>query len=305
MREAVLARCLPCLVWLVALPAQARDSQPIDDQQLVRNIEARCEVLRQDGKLVLLDKLHATPPPATTTLALLTLRRDPRDAADLYAMAQASAVLVGVYYQCNECSHWHFDAASGFALSAEGAVTTCWHVFEKDPERRDTYCVIADYDGHVWPIRSVLAANAQTDVCIVATDARGLSPLPLRTGARVGEPVWCLSNPDHRFGFFSAGLIARWFVNRSGLAQPEDEPTKEGAALAPLPPGWPAFEVTLDFAQGSSGAAILDGAGNAIGMAQATQSIVIEGEDGAADAQMVLKIVAPAAAVRELILAPK
>ncbi len=305
MRAAVLARCLVCLVWSVALPAQARDSQPIDDEQLVRSIEARCEVLRQDGKLVLLDHLHATPPPAATTLVLPALRQGLRETADLYAMARASAVLVGVYYQCSECSHWHFDAASGFALSAEGAVATCWHVFEKDPERRDTYSVIADYDGHVWPIRSVLAANAQTDVCIVGTDARGLSPMPLRTGARVGEPVWCLSNPDHRFGFFSAGLLARWFVNRPVLAEPEDEPTKEGAALEPLPPGWPAFEVTLDFAQGSSGAAILDGAGNAVGMAQATQSIVIEGEDGTVEGQMVLKIVAPAAAVRELILAPK
>lgn len=289
-----------CAVLPVALPAQASPPGPIDDEALVRTIEARCATLLAEGKLVRLEDLHAAPPPTDVALSLLPARTTPLEPEALYALGRASALLVGVYYRCEECDGWHFDAASGVALTKAGAVATCWHVLERYPERSEGRVVIADHEGRVWPVRTVLAANVQSDVCIVGSDARELVPMPLRVGARVGERVYCLSNPDHRFAFFSEGLIARWFVDRE--PPPDDE--KEASTRA-LPPGWPALEVTLDFAQGSSGAAILDRAGNAVALAQATRTIVTGAVDEPGDVQMVVKVAAPAAALQALVRAPK
>ena len=298
---ALLRRLVRVSVFMPAmLGAQAPPPGPIDDEALVRTIEARCATLLAEGKLARLDDLHAAPPPTEVALGLAPARTARLEPEEVYTLGRASAVLVGVYYHCEECDAWHFDAASGVALTKEGAVATCWHVLERDPERADARGVIADYEGRVWPVRAVLAANVQADVCIVATDARELVPMPLRVGARVGERVFCLSNPDHRFGFFSEGLLARWFVDRE--PPPDDE--KEASTRA-LQPGWPAFEVTLDFAQGSSGAAILDRAGNAVALAQATQTIVTGAVDEPGDVQMVVKVAAPAAALQALIRAPK
>ncbi len=295
---------LSCLLVACASLVQVAPPQapPIDDEGLVRAIEARCAVLLAEGKLPRLDDLRTSPPPAECALALPAPRDGRREPEELYGLARASAVLVGVYYQCDECDAWHFDAASGVMLTADGAVGTCWHVLEHDPLRRDPRPVVADYEGHAWPVAKVLAANQTTDVCILATEARERTPMPLRVGARVGERVWCLSNPDHRFGFFSEGLIARWFVDR---APPAENDTEVDRATRPLPPGWPSFEVTLDFAQGSSGAAILDRAGNAVALAQATQTIVVGDEDEPPDVQMVVKVAAPVAALRALVGPPK
>lgn len=286
----------------LARPGSAQGRAPIDDDALVRAIEARCEILRQEGKLVRLDDLHAQAPPQEVELTLPLRRTVKLEPPELYESVRASALLVGTYYRCNECDLWHFDAASGFALTDDGAVATCWHVLESDPERRDVCAVVADYAGNVWPIRSVLAANAQADVCIVATQARGHPPLPLRSGARVGERVWCVSNPDHRFAFFSEGLLARWFIDRE--PSPEAD-AAAGAGEARLSPGVPSFAVTLDFALGSSGAAIVDACGNAVGLAQATTTIVYDAEAATPDVQMVVKIAAPAAALCDLVRPPK
>lgn len=282
------------------LVAQASPPGPIDDEALVRTIEARCATLLRDGKLVGLNDLHAASPPTSVELVLAPPRVGHREPEELCALARASALLVGLYYHCPECEAWHFDAASGVVLSSTGAVATCWHVLERDPERPSSHCVVADYEGRVWPVRGVLAGDTRTDVCILDTEARELTPMPLRIGARVGERVFCVSNPEHRFAFFSEGLLARWFVDRE--PPPDDE--KEASTRA-LQPGWPAFEVTLDFAQGSSGAAILDRSGNAVALAQATQTIVTGAVDEPGDVQMVVKVAAPAAALQALIRAPK
>jgi len=295
--------------WLLSVLAAANaqapggsTAEPIDDDQLLLRLEAGCAALRDQGRLVRVDDLHREPPPKAVELRLAAPLAKKLEPPDLYDAVRASALVVGVYYRCAECEAWHFDAASGFALTRDGAVATCWHVLEKDPERRETFVVAADLGGHVWPIRAVLAADTLADVCILQTDARELMPLPLRSGARVGERIWCVSNPDHRFGFFSEGSIARRFVDR-------EPPPADAAGVSATPPepapGRTAFEVTLDFALGSSGAAIVDACGNAVAVAQATATIVYDPDAEAPDVQMVVKIAAPAAAVAGLVRPPK
>jgi hypothetical protein len=295
------------LAWPSFACAQAPGSEPIDDEQLLRTLEAGCEVLRQADKLVALGDLHRAPPPRAVELRLTAPHADVRDVPALYERARASSVIVGIYYQCSECDRWHLDAAGGFPLTADGAVATCWHVLEQDPERRAAHPVVADLAGHVWAVSGVLAADVESDVCILATGMAPRVPLPLRAAPRVGESVVCLSHPEQRFAFFSEGRIARSFISREPppAEKAGDEPgADKAAASAPLPPGVPALEVTVDFAQGSSGAAILDVFGNAVAMAQATQTILYDFEKGS-DVQMVVKIAAPAQAVLGLVRAPK
>ncbi|MEZ5964531.1 MAG: serine protease [Planctomycetota bacterium] len=300
---------LACLWLAVGAAAQARAPLPVDDDKLVATIEARCAALREKGALVHIEDLHPKDLPRSVELRLGEPSHDRLEPPDLYERARASALLVGVFYRCTECESWHFDAASGFVLDADGAVATCFHVFELDAERRETFCVVADDQGEVWPIKSLLAADPEADVCIVGTEAKGRRPLPVRAGARVGERVWCVSNPDHRFAFFSEGMIARSFVSREPPADDtDDDPAADAGPnrVAPvLPAGTPAYEVTLDFALGSSGAGIVDACGNVVALAQATTTIVYDPDAPNPDVQMVVKIAAPAAALRGLVRPPK
>jgi S1-C subfamily serine protease len=285
----------PVVVAALAVAGGLRAQEPMDDRELIARIERRCESLREGDQLVERAALCAGSQPRACELLLAEPRAGRREPAEVHELARKSVCVVGAYYRCSECKEWHFDAASGFALSTDGAVATAWHVLEPAEHRGETFFVVVQPDGAVHAVRKVLAADAAADVCVLATDARGLEPLPLRPAARVGERVYCLSHPDHRFGFFSEGLIARWFVHR--------EPLPEAAAATPSArPAIPMFEVTLDFARGSSGAPILDAAGNAVGVAQATQTVVHDEDAEHPDVQMVLKLATPAAALRSLVL---
>jgi hypothetical protein len=144
----------------------------------------------------------------------------------------------------------------------------------------------------VWPVEHVVAADAAADVCVLSTPARDQVALPLRPAVAAGERIWCLSNPDHQFGFFSEGLVARRYVQREeGEGEPERRTT------------W--LHVTCDFARGSSGAPIVDAAGNVVALAQSTTTVVHDEDAVPPDTQMVFKTAAPAEAVLALLRPPE
>ncbi|MBL8750463.1 MAG: trypsin-like peptidase domain-containing protein [Planctomycetes bacterium] len=199
--------------------------------------------------------------------------------------------IVGHFYLCTECDDWHFSGSSGFCVAKDGVVATCRHVLDSDETMREAFLVVADLDGHVWPVQRVLAQDRASDVCLLQSAEKGGVPLPLRANVRAGERVYCLSNPDHHFGFFSEGLVARRYRAR------ESEVRVEGALLPVVP--W--LHVTCAFGAGSSGAPIVDGRGNVVGIAQSTTAIVNDAEDGGEETQLVLRTAAPAAAVADLV----
>ena len=114
----------------------------------------------------------------------------------------------------------------------------------------------ADELGSVFPVVEVLAANRFSDACIVRIKGGHLKPLPLNTNIGPGDTVYCLSDPVGRRGFFSKGIVNRFFQLE--------------AMRLPYEPGAPLFapvriEVSCQWGSGSSGAAVLDDCGNAIG----------------------------------------
>jgi S1-C subfamily serine protease len=271
----------------------AQQPEAVDDELLERRITEACARLHEDGHLRrsadLLAEVRAAgtceptvPPRRTGVMETVALR-------DLLAQ---SVRIVAHYYECSDCGEWHVSASSGFCLAADGAVATCLHVLEPDEVMRESFVVVADLAGKVWPVEHVVAADAAADVCVLSTSARDQVALPLRPAVAAGERIWCLSNPDHQFGFFSEGLVARRYVQREeGEGEPERRTT------------W--LHVTCDFARGSSGAPIVDAAGNVVALAQSTTTVVHDEDAVPPDTQMVFKTAAPAEAVLALLRPPE
>ncbi len=233
-----------CLAQAPGVPIVRDRGEPA--AQLVRAANA----LREDGKLLSMEvvgeqigrRSHAVdlPEPFTTPLTDRQVWEISRDAH----------VRVGWHYLCHRCDRWHQSLAGGFFVSADGLVATCHHVI--DPESKDYregYLVAANASGELFAVLEVLASDARRDVALirVAVD-RPMVALPLNVNTYPGDAAWCYSDPLGRAGYFSKGMINRFYVRRGG-----------GVEIARM-------EVSTDWAPGSSGSAILDQFGNAIGM---------------------------------------
>jgi S1-C subfamily serine protease len=168
----------------------------------------------------------------------------------VWEVSRAAHVRVGWHYLCNHCDNWHQRLAGGFFISADGLVVTSQHVI--DPARtnyREGYLVVASDSGELYPVREVLASDARTDVAIIrAAVEQPVVALPLQVSTYPGDPAWCYSDPYRRSGYFSRGMINRFYYDTSD--------DKEIVRM----------EVSTDWAPGSSGSAVVDQFGNAIGV---------------------------------------
>ena len=172
-------------------------------------------------------------------------------AREICIAARHSHLRVGWSYLCNKCGKWHLNLAGGYALTAGGAVATCFHVVEPGRELRDGCLVAVDEEGAVLPVAEVLAANRDSDACIVRVVGETFKPLPLNSNVYPGDTAYCYSDPAGHRDYFSAGIVNR-FYQLSGA--------RSSAAVAPT-----RINVSTDWAPGSSGSAVLDDCGNAIG----------------------------------------
>lgn len=306
-------------LWLVAAAlAQAPDAV-IDDEALLLRIEANCEALRTKGELKTVPELAKDCDGRRCELAFAPPAKDPLPTVALRARLQRSTWIVGHYYPCEECRAWHFTASSGFAVGKDGVIATCFHLLDDDPEMPGACLAVASYDGVVYPVTAVLAADHAADVALLQCTARDLVPLPLRLDALAGERIYCFSNPDHQFACFTEGLIARRYVVRNHAPGTEPQPPvdrprgKDGKAPAdaavpsehtravdPKARLLTMLQVTCDFAVGSSGAPITDDRGNVIGIAQSTATVLVDPDAEPAETQMVARSAVPAQVLRAL-----
>ena len=215
-------------------------------------------VLREAGKLV--DPAPLLPQLARTRckLALPPPRTAPASGRAIWELARQSYLRVGWYYLCSKCDHWHANVAGGYALTADGAAATCHHVVEKPEHYEKGYLIAVNDAGDILPVTEILAADARADVCILRVRAAGeLKPLPLADTALPGDIAYCFSDPMGFRGYFSQGMVNRYYkeLPRRLVARGESPPGE-----APL-----SMNVSTDWAPGSSGAAVLDQCGNAIG----------------------------------------
>jgi S1-C subfamily serine protease len=176
----------------------------------------------------------------------------PMEGRALWAAARKSFVRVGYYYLCKGCKRWRLNLSCGFFVTEDGAVATAYHVLEQDRTMKRGCLIVVDDDGTVYPVEEIAAASKISDVCILRVRTTGkATPLPLSQDARPGDRAFCFSDPMGERSYFSAGTVNR-------LAEAVRQ---EKGGTSPL-----VLDVSTDWAPGSSGAAVIDECGNAIGL---------------------------------------
>lgn len=212
--------------------------------------------LRDSGRgLTAATAREALLSPTPETFSLPPCRTTPLRPAEVWEAAQRSRLWIGWHFLCHKCDHWHVNLAGGYPLTADGIVATCHHVVEPGSEIRDGRLVAVDGDGGVWPVTAVVAASREMDACLVRLGGWQGHPLPLNDQVRPGDPAFLLSSPLGISGYFTSGLVNRFFWSpKLGTTMPAAD---DFTHLR--------MNVSTDWAPGSSGAPVLDTCGNAIG----------------------------------------
>ena len=193
---------------------------------------------------------------------------------------QKAIAVVGGVYKCKRCTRWHVAPASGF-LIAEDLLVTNYHVVNQ-PER--SALAVRLFDGRVFMVESVVVASERYDLAVVSIPNTGITPVALGQAAPVGAKVDLISHPNQNFYTLSEGRVARYFMTQ------RDKKTV------------PAMAITADFGRGSSGAPVLNEAGEVVGIAASTESLYYTEDDGdQKNLQMVFKNCVPVSQLRELI----
>jgi hypothetical protein len=170
---------------------------------------------------------------------------------DLWAIARAAHLRVGWYYFSTRTEQWEVTLAAGYALTTDGAVATCFHVARLPENCKEAYLIAVGENGQAYPVTEILAANAEADACILRVEAKDLKPIALNTNVFPGDHCVCYSDPLGERGYFSDGIVSRFLALR----------LRNGKIIKSVT----RLDVTTDWAPGSSGAAVLDDCGNAIG----------------------------------------
>ena len=246
-------------VLLAGMTLLAAPRFVIDDDEYVDKVVYASTALLKAGKLQAAESLRSQVRTQTCVLKFPAVSHKNLAAPDLCDRLRESTLAVGSYYKCPDCGKWHFNSSAGFVVRADGVICTCCHVVTgADEGVKESYLVAADAAGRVFPVRSVLASDPESDTCLLKIDAAGLKPLPLRTDVRAGERVYCMSHPGGFYYMFTQGMVAR--VNRKCNEMLDEHGRTNGVFSRPIL----FLNVTAEFAPGSSGAAITDEAGNVV-----------------------------------------
>jgi hypothetical protein len=246
-------------VLLAAAAVAASPGVVIDDEEYSAKItEAGAKLLRE-RKLASMVSLRAQVRTKGLALKPVAPARQKLEPPELCDRLRESTLAVGSYYKCPECGEWHFNGSAGFVVG-NGIVCTCCHVVTgEDDGVTEAYLVAADVTGRVYPVDSVVAADTGSDTCFLKLETCRLKPLPLRANVRAGERVYCLSHPGGYYFMFTQGMIAR--LNRRPNEVLDGRGRTNGLLTRPIL----FLNVTAEFAPGSSGAPVVDEAGNVVG----------------------------------------
>jgi hypothetical protein len=237
--------------------AQAPDV-PIETQHPLLQDEAilaKAETLRVAGQLMDTKKVEEqieNPQPAAIELPAPSTQ--PLRGREIAARARTAYLRLGWYYICPRCDKWHLNFAGAYPISQD-AIATCHHCVVPKSDMREGYLIVVDHEGDVLPVTAVLARSQTMDAAILRVGGGKLTPLPLQDNVAPGDPVYCFSEPLGQLGYFTTGIVNRFYRKRAakGAADSLDE-------LKSL-----RMNVSTDWAPGSSGAAVLDECGNVTG----------------------------------------
>ncbi len=223
-------------------------------------IRMQCRMLQKSGQLVDFKKTDEQMSRKTCELKLPPVGTTKLDSRELWRRARKGHMRVGWFDKTEDEKELKVGLSGGYALTGD-TVVTCGHVVGHDDDVTEGYLIAVDEDDKVYPITEILAVNVATDCAILKIKGGGLAPLPLSVDVVPGDKVVCFSDPLDRRGFYAEGIVNR-FVKRPFLHDEEAEKTTSKHATDEVPV-W--MCVTNDWAQGSSGSAVMDAFGNAVG----------------------------------------
>ncbi len=230
-----------------------------------RDVLASAEALRKaegDALLDLKQIREAMAKPTPQQVSLPALRDEVIEPVAIAEMAREALVRVGWYYLCHRCDNWHLTLSGGYAIGECGVIAACYHSIDPDgrDDMREGYLVALDCERQVLPVRAVIAANETMDTVLLRIEGGRFTALALNDQTRPGERAYLLSDPLGQTGYFSAGMINRFYWQGRGRNQNPDRLDGVGQLR---------INISTDWAPGSSGAAVLDDRGNAIGHVKA------------------------------------
>lgn len=186
------------------------------------------------------------------------------------AQAARRAFLRFGWYGFDEEGLDGFSLGAAYAITDDGVFATCHHCV--DPEGITEGCLVAMTEtDQILPVKAILAYDRDLDAAIVRVDLSSLGaetkiePLAFNSDVFPGDKAYCYSDPLDAYGYFSDGIVNRFYR----VPPPERKRNPVAAdALVLL-----RLNVSTDWAPGSSGAAVLDECGNAIGHVSAIWSL--------------------------------
>ncbi|HEX2747467.1 MAG TPA: serine protease, partial [Verrucomicrobiales bacterium] len=217
----------------------------------VKEVIEKAGVLREAGKLASAEKVaEFLKKPAPEKVTLPSPKTEPMSRSAIYEEARRDRVRVGWYYLCKKCNHWHTRLAGGYPLTEDGVIATCHHVVQPGDDMREGYLIVVDGGGVVTPVTSVIADSTGRDICVIRAAGGKFKPMPLNDAVHPGDAAYCLSDPLGVTGYFSEGMVNRFY------RKPDGKGTDEESLR---------LHVSTDWAPGSSGSPVLDQSGNVIG----------------------------------------
>ena len=226
-----------------------------------------------------------TPQPGV--IELVKEATQPRSSREIAKLARAAHLRAGWFFRCTKCNNWHLNLAGAYAIAPD-VVVTANHVLAKPDNLKEGWFIVADEQNKIFPTKAVLSADASADAALLRVSGDGLKPLPISTEVELGEPAYCFSDPLSHRGYFSIGVVNRFYSR-----DPKKAPTAERV------------NVSTDWAQGSSGSAVLDDCGNVIGHVGSIQTFnsMKDAKTGAAapGTTLVLHEAIPAKVIQHLV----
>lgn len=185
--------------------------------------------------------------PKPERVALQTESTEAKSSRDIARLARTAHLRAGWYFRCTRCDKMHLNLGGAYAVAPD-VIATANHVIAPPDTLKEGWLIVADENNEIFTTTAILGSDARSDAALVRVVAGGLKPLPLRGDVELGEPAYCFSDPLKHRGYFSAGIVNRLFSNDA-----KEDPSSQR------------LNVSTDWAQGSSGSAVLDENGNVIG----------------------------------------
>ncbi len=252
---------LTLVLATLCIAAGPSDPWIVDDEQFNKDFSERLTELAKKKECIRPSDLKAKLQPKTCKLQLPAPSDKVLTPEQIYQKALPSVFVIGsVKRSEKESKKWEDGRqASAWALTADGVLVTNWHVFEKIGKERFG---VANSKGEVFPIIDILACDPDADIAVIKVKGTDFQPLPLGGDEPVAAWVGVLSHPGGQLFTFTQGFITRY----SREAIEERKPSE-----------W--VSVSADYAQGASGAPILNKHGAVVGMAAMTQTIESDEDD--------------------------